>query len=267
MIARRTHGRERSSEWKRREHTPAIFAVGGRNPDLPLRGDRGDPSRGADGGRCEALAHAAGPDNEVHLGEKGVTNYNVHGEIDVGTGDGVRVSLVGYSGAKITVLGHSTNVAVVVNESCSMRGIELDATNSGQDTFSGLSVRSGADVSNCYIHRCRTLGTSPAGYGINIVAGMSSVTLDNNTDVKLNQLQTDLARYSLLKTYAPFDPVLTSSFNPSRDTSPTIGIARRSVSSMSGCCARAASGHATAAPPTSVMNSRRFNRSNCICCP
>jgi hypothetical protein len=27
----------------------------------------------------------------------------------------------------------------------------------------------------------------------------------------------------------------------------------------SGCCARAASGHATAAPPRSVMNSRRFN--------
>jgi hypothetical protein len=33
-------------------------------------------------------------------------------------------------------------------------------------------------------------------------------------------------------------------------TKPTIGIA--------GCCARAASGHAAATPPTSVMNSRRF---------
>ena len=31
-----------------------------------------------------------------------------------------------------------------------------------------------------------------------------------------------------------------------------------------GCCARAASGHAAAAPPSSVMNSRRFNGSNCI---
>jgi hypothetical protein len=31
---------------------------------------------------------------------------------------------------------------------------------------------------------------------------------------------------------------------------PTTGIA--------GCCARAASGHATAAPPSSVMNSRRL---------
>jgi hypothetical protein len=30
------------------------------------------------------------------------------------------------------------------------------------------------------------------------------------------------------------------------------------------CCARAASGHVAAAPPSSVMNSRRFNRSNCI---
>src|SRR5262245_18121801 len=32
------------------------------------------------------------------------------------------------------------------------------------------------------------------------------------------------------------------------------------------CCARAAIGHA-AAPATSVMNSRRLNRSNCIRCP
>ena len=37
------------------------------------------------------------------------------------------------------------------------------------------------------------------------------------------------------------------------------------VGSFAGCCARAASGHAAAAPPSSVMNSRRFNRSNCIC--
>jgi hypothetical protein len=35
----------------------------------------------------------------------------------------------------------------------------------------------------------------------------------------------------------------------------------------SGCCARAASGHAAAAPPSSVMNSRRFNRWNCIQSP
>jgi hypothetical protein len=43
---------------------------------------------------------------------------------------------------------------------------------------------------------------------------------------------------------------------PSADAllrNPTTGIA--------GCCALAASGHATAAPPMSVMNSRRFIRS------
>src|SRR5262249_17230972 len=34
-----------------------------------------------------------------------------------------------------------------------------------------------------------------------------------------------------------------------------------------GCCALAASGHDTAAPPSSVMNWRRFNRSNCIRSP
>jgi uncharacterized protein YchJ len=31
------------------------------------------------------------------------------------------------------------------------------------------------------------------------------------------------------------------------------------VGSFPACCARAASGHAAAAPPMSVMNSRRFN--------
>jgi uncharacterized protein YchJ len=31
------------------------------------------------------------------------------------------------------------------------------------------------------------------------------------------------------------------------------------VGTFPACCARAASGHATAAPPMSVMNSRRFN--------
>jgi uncharacterized protein YchJ len=29
------------------------------------------------------------------------------------------------------------------------------------------------------------------------------------------------------------------------------------ITGIAGCCARAASGHATAAPPSSVMNSRR----------
>jgi uncharacterized protein YchJ len=31
------------------------------------------------------------------------------------------------------------------------------------------------------------------------------------------------------------------------------------VGTFAGCCARAASGHAAAAPPRRVMNSRRFN--------
>ena len=42
------------------------------------------------------------------------------------------------------------------------------------------------------------------------------------------------------------------------ESTPITGIAR--------CCARAPSGQA-AAPATSVMNSRRFNRSKCIRCP
>jgi hypothetical protein len=36
------------------------------------------------------------------------------------------------------------------------------------------------------------------------------------------------------------------------------------VGSLPACCARAASGHVAAAPPSSVMNSRRLNQSNCI---
>src|SRR5262249_17414155 len=36
---------------------------------------------------------------------------------------------------------------------------------------------------------------------------------------------------------------------------------RSPTTSIVGCCARAASGHATAAPPRSVMNSRRLTRS------
>jgi hypothetical protein len=39
-----------------------------------------------------------------------------------------------------------------------------------------------------------------------------------------------------------------------------------SAKGTAACCARAASGHA-AAPPSSVMNSRRLNGSNCIRCP
>src|SRR5512146_385514 len=53
------------------------------------------------------------------------------------------------------------------------------------------------------------------------LADAIELTLANNTDIKLNQLQTDLARNALRKAYAPFDPVLTASFNPSRSTSPS----------------------------------------------
>src|SRR6185312_17495257 len=48
------------------------------------------------------------------------------------------------------------------------------------------------------------------------LADAIQLTLENNTDIKLNQLQLDTARWNLRKTYAPFDPVLTSSFAPAR---------------------------------------------------
>jgi hypothetical protein len=42
---------------------------------------------------------------------------------------------------------------------------------------------------------------------------------------------------------------------------------RNPTTGIVGCCARAASGHAAAAPPKSVMNSRRFNWSKSIRTP
>jgi outer membrane protein TolC len=53
------------------------------------------------------------------------------------------------------------------------------------------------------------------------LADAIQLTLNNNTDIKLNQIQLDVAKLSLNRTYGPFDPVLTASFSPSRSTSPT----------------------------------------------
>jgi hypothetical protein len=36
-------------------------------------------------------------------------------------------------------------------------------------------------------------------------------------------------------------------------------LSRKPITGITGCCARAASGHAAAAPPSSVMNLRRLN--------
>ena len=46
-----------------------------------------------------------------------------------------------------------------------------------------------------------------------------------------------------------------------------VWLLRNPTTGIAVCCASAASGHAAAEPPSSVMNSRRFTRSNCICCP
>jgi len=37
------------------------------------------------------------------------------------------------------------------------------------------------------------------------------------------------------------------------------------ITGIAACCARAASGHETAAPPSSVMNSRRFTAPSLLC--
>src|SRR4030095_6311501 len=48
------------------------------------------------------------------------------------------------------------------------------------------------------------------------------LTLLNNTEVKLNQLQYEGIKYSVLRAYQPFDPFIFSSFNANRATTPTI---------------------------------------------
>src|SRR5262249_50519999 len=48
---------------------------------------------------------------------------------------------------------------------------------------------------------------------------------------------------------------------------PIVCTLRVPISGIADCCARAASGHATAAPPSSLMKSRRLNGSNCIQSP
>jgi len=47
------------------------------------------------------------------------------------------------------------------------------------------------------------------------------LTLLNNTEVKLNQLQYEGIKYSVLRAYQPFDPLLFSTFNATRATTPT----------------------------------------------
>jgi outer membrane protein len=47
------------------------------------------------------------------------------------------------------------------------------------------------------------------------------LTLANNTSVQINSLQINTSRNSLLRSYSPFDPVITTSYNPARSTSPT----------------------------------------------
>jgi HAE1 family hydrophobic/amphiphilic exporter-1 len=47
------------------------------------------------------------------------------------------------------------------------------------------------------------------------------LTLANNTEVRINQLQYEASAFSLLRAYQPFDPLFVSSFRPTRTTSPT----------------------------------------------
>ena len=70
---------------------------------------------------------------------------------------------------------------------------------------------------------------SPAGLGDFVQDGKLHLsltdairlTLANNTNVQVNLLSISTSRNSLLRSQGPFDPVITTSFNPARSTSPT----------------------------------------------
>jgi outer membrane protein len=46
--------------------------------------------------------------------------------------------------------------------------------------------------------------------------------LQNNTDIRINQLQFSQSSFAVQRAYGPFDPVLTSSFSPQRSVSPSL---------------------------------------------
>ncbi len=48
------------------------------------------------------------------------------------------------------------------------------------------------------------------------------LTLKNNTDVRINQLNYENSQFAIKRAYAPFDPLLTGSFSANRSTSATI---------------------------------------------
>lgn len=70
----------------------------------------------------------------------------------------------------------------------------------------------------------------PEGLKDYVVDGKLRMTLEdavrlallNDTDTRLNQLQAEFSKFTLLRAYQPFDPVLTSSFGPSRSNSQTV---------------------------------------------
>ena len=47
------------------------------------------------------------------------------------------------------------------------------------------------------------------------------LALSNNTDIRLDHYQIDTAENNLQRVYAPFDPLLTSSFTDQRNKTPT----------------------------------------------
>ena len=58
------------------------------------------------------------------------------------------------------------------------------------------------------------------------------LTLKNNTDVRINQLNYENSQFAVKRAYAPFDPLFTGSFNANRSTSPsTTTLAGAAVSS------------------------------------
>jgi outer membrane protein len=103
----------------------------------------------------------------------------------------------------------------------------------GVATFCGNAVAQTfprAEYFKSFLQRPRIARTAPTAGGFDqyisdgklhlTLAEAVQLMLANNTDVRINKVQLDLAEYAVLRSFGPFDPVITTSFAPTRTTFP-----------------------------------------------
>lgn len=95
-----------------------------------------------------------------------------------------------------------------------------------------LAIQAGAQVYSGGIFRPRSAPTRIPGpsrlddfvFDGKLRLGLEdaiTLTLLNNTDVRVDRAQYDLSRFAVLRAQQPFDPLITSSFSPTRSVSPS----------------------------------------------